>query len=118
MTDYRRKIWSVRQEKREHPRLDFHCPVIIVGNRGVNKITDISAGGVFIEMKKSSAHHIGQYVNLIIKLPTENDSIRVKAKVSFVNYRGIGCKFIDLSVNNEDAIKYCFNTFRDTLPIR
>lgn len=118
MTEYRRKIWNVRQEKREYPRLDFHCPVIILGSRGVNMITDISTGGVFIEMKKSSAHHVGQFVSLIIKLPTENDSIRVKAKVTFVNYRGIGCKFIDLSVGNEDAIKYCFNTFQDTLPIR
>ena len=42
---------KVKVEKRMHPRLDFHCDVIIRGITGTRTITDISLGGFFFELR-------------------------------------------------------------------
>ncbi len=118
MVVYRRKIKKVEQEKRKFPRLDYDCPVVIPGVDGVKKITDLSCGGVFIELQPSSDFRVGQLISLIFKLPTHSESLRLRAKVKNLQDQGIGCEFVDLSEENARVIQHYFNTFKDTLILR
>ena len=116
--DYRRGAVEVRIEKRHFPRLEFHCKARIHGIKRLLWITDISMGGVFIELNDPSTLRKGQIVYLCILLPTEREPIKVKARVSNLNGRGMGARFISLNRRNQNSIRFCFNTFKDTLPIR
>lgn len=116
--DFRRKVVEVRVERRYFPRLEFHCQARIHGFKGLLKITDISLGGVFIELEDHSTLRKGQTLYLCIAMPTERDPIKVKARVATLNGRGIGVRFINLTRRNLNSIRFCFNTFKDTLPIR
>lgn len=118
MVVYRRKVKNVDREKRKYPRLDFDCPVVIPGVEGAKKITDLSCGGVFIELQPSSAFKVGQQINLVFKLPTHGESLRVRARVINLQAQGIGCKFVDLSQQTEQIIQNYFNTFKDTLMLK
>ena len=118
MVVYRRKVKKVEQEKRKYPRLDYDCPVVIPGVDGVKKITDVSCGGVFIELQPSSDFRIGQQISLIFKLPTHTGSLRLKAKVKNLQEQGIGCEFVDLSEEDARIIRHYFETFKDTLVLR
>jgi hypothetical protein len=117
MVDIRRNNKSVDVERREHPRLEFHCTAKVIGINDPVKITDISLGGFFFELKTRSKLKMGQIINVTMTLPTEEDPIRVKARMTNQNDRGIGCKFIDLTPENQEAVRNCFETFKDTLPI-
>jgi len=116
--DYRRKTVEVRREKRHFPRLEFHCKARIHGIKGLLGITDISMGGVFIELKNHSKLKKGEILYLCIVLPTEREPIKVKARVANLNGRGIGARFINMNRMTQNSIRFCFNTFKDTLPIR
>ena len=118
MVVYRRKVKNVDREKRKYPRLDYDCPVVIPGVDGVKKITDLSCGGVFVELQPSSDFRVGQQINLIFKLPTHSESLRIKATVKNLQARGIGCQFVDLSEENDRIIRHYFETFKDTLILR
>lgn len=115
--DFRRKVVDGHDEKRRYPRLEFHCPVKIQGFDGVHKITDIGMGGVFVEIKNASQVKVGQVLQLAVKFPTEYEPTKLKAQVVNVRDRGIGFKFLDLSRENQEVIRVCFNTFKDTIPI-
>jgi hypothetical protein len=56
-------------------------------------------------------------LRLLIKLPAEDDLIKVNAQIVSVTERGIGCKFIDLSRKCEGAIQQTFVLAKHTLPI-
>lgn len=117
--DCRTKTGVVRQEKRKDPRVEFHCLVIIEGFHGEKRITDISLGGVFVECEPEliRGFHVGQELRLFIKLPAEDDFIKVHAQIVNVTERGIGCKFMELGRKCEDAIQQTFNLAKHTLPI-
>ena len=108
---------KVKVEKRMHPRLDFHCDVISRGIAGTRTITDISLGGFFFELRTNKKLKMGQLVEASIYLPTEDDPVKVKAKFVNQTERGIGCQFIKMSPRDRDAVRRCFDMFRDTLPI-
>lgn len=115
----RTKTRAVRKEKRKDPRVEFHCLVIIEGFHGEKRITDISLGGVFVECEPEliRGFHVGQALKLLIKLPAEDDLIKVNAQIVNVTERGIGCKFMELGRKCEDAIQQTFNLAKHTLPI-
>jgi Tfp pilus assembly protein PilZ len=117
--DCRTKTTKVREEKRKDPRVEFHCLVIIEGFHGEKRITDISLGGVFVECESEliRGFHIGQALKLLMKLPGEDDLIKVNAQIVNVTKRGIGCKFEKLGRKCEDAIQQTFHLARHTLPI-
>jgi len=115
--DFRREVSSEYDEKRRYPRLEFHCPVKIQGFEGVHKVTDIGIGGVFVEIRNPSRVKVGQVLHLAMKLPTEYEPVKLKAQVANVRKRGIGFKFVDLSRENQEAIRVCFNAFKDTIPL-
>ena len=116
MVDIRRTHIDVQHERRQHPRLEFHCDCTIRGITGVRKITDISLGGFFFELKTSKRLRMGQTVDVAINLPTEPQALHVKAKFVNQTERGIGCQFVDMTPEKLDAVRKCFDTFKDTLP--
>ena len=118
MADLRSEKKSVKQERRNDPRLEFHCSAMVLGLDGVKTITDISLGGIFIETKDLHDIEIGQAVVINVKLPTEPKSMKLKAKVVNQTHRGVGCQFISLEESQKDAICLCFEYFKDTLPAK
>jgi len=117
MADVRKQKINITTERRAFPRLAFHCTAKIIGIKDPVNITDISLGGFFFELNLTSKLKMGQIANVAISLPTENDPIRIKARMINQTERGVGCAFIDLTPNQRKAIHECFETFKDTLPI-
>ena len=118
--DCRRNITETGKEKRVDPRVDLQCPVYIEGVPDPKTITDLSIGGVFIECDGASIRKLekGKFVTLTMKLPTEDDVIKVKAKVVNQSNRGVHCQFAQLGREIEDAIYRCYNMAKHTIPIK
>ena len=49
MVDVRSENKDIKNEKRNDPRLEFHCDARVFGIDGIQTITDISLGGIFLE---------------------------------------------------------------------
>ena len=118
MVDIRSQEVNVDKERRKHPRLEFHCKATIRGINQVLKVTDISMGGFFFELKTQKKLKMGSVVDVSMRLPTEYKTIRFKAKLISQTDRGIGCKYLSLTPEIREAIRNCFETFKDTIPIR
>lgn len=118
MIDVRSQHIEVSNERRQYPRLEFRCTVLFGHLQEVLHVTDLSLGGLFVEVADKTGLDPGRVVSLAIKLPTEEKAILLKARVANVNERGVGCQFEELSQKSFEAIKNCFETFRDTLPIQ
>jgi hypothetical protein len=116
MVDVRSEKREVRVERRQHPRLELHCDATVLGLEGIQSITDISLGGIFIEAKIPEKEKIGQIITVNTNLPTEKNTIKFKAKIVTQSDRGIGCQFISLQDDERDAICLCFEMYKDTLP--
>jgi len=116
MADIRSEKKKVKNERRKDPRLEFHCNAMVQGIDGILTITDISLGGIFIEIGKIDKVAVGKIVTINVKLPTETQAVRFKAKVVNKTNRGIGCQFISLDDREKEAICLCFEYFKDTLP--
>ena len=116
MVDLRSEKKKVKKENRKDPRLELHCNASVLGIDGIQKITDISLGGIFIETIVSNKIKLGQIITLNVKLPTEKNTLKFKAKVVCKTNRGIGCQFVSLDDQKKEAICLCFEMFRDTLP--
>lgn len=118
MIDVRSQHIEVSNERRQYPRLEFRCTALFGHRKEVLYVTDLSLGGLFVEVADKAGLEPGRVVSLALKFPTEEKALLIKARVANVNKRGVGCRFEDLSEKHFDAIKNCFETFRDTLPIR
>lgn len=118
MIDLRSQHIAVSHERRRHPRLEFRCKVLFGHLKDVLNVTDLSLNGVFVEVADKTGLEPGRVVSLAIKFPTEEKAVLLKARVANVNPRGVGCQFVDLLPKDVHAIKTCFETFRDTLPVR
>lgn len=116
--DFRMGVTAIGDNRRQHPRLEFHCPVRVEGLKGIQKVTDMSVGGIFVENEQASTFKKGQTLHLNIKLPTEYEPITIKAEVANVRDRGIGLKFVDLTQPHQQALRVCFDAFKDTIPLR
>ena len=116
MVDVRSEKREVKVDRREHPRIELHCAATVFGLKGIQTITDLSLGGVFIEADIPGKIKIGQIITVNTKLPTEKKTIRFKAKIVSQTDRGIGCQFISLENSERDAICLCYELFKDTLP--
>ena len=104
-------------ERREHPQLAFHCKATIRGIHHVVKVTNISLGGFFFELATNKKLKLGMLVDVSMRLPTEENTIRFKAQLISQGKRGIGCKYVSLMRETRESIRNCFETFKDTLPI-
>jgi Tfp pilus assembly protein PilZ len=103
--DCRSKVVEVSEERRIDPRVEFRCPVEIEGFQG----------GQFAFREK---FRVDQSICLVVKLPTEDETIRAQARIMGFGSRGLHCKFIHLGRRSQEAIEYCFNVAKHTLPIR
>ena len=118
MIDTRSQHIDVSNERRQYPRLEFRCTALFGHLKEVLHVTDLSLGGLFVEVKDKTGLDPGRVVSLAIKFPTEEKAILLKAKIANINERGVGCQFEELTPKSFEAIKNCFETFRDTLPIQ
>ena len=116
MVDFRSEYRAVDNDKRRNPRTELRCDATVFGVDGILIITDISLGGIFVETNASNTIPIGKIVGINLKLPTEKNVIRIKAKTVNRTGRGIGCQFIFENNNEKRAIYRCFDFVRDTLP--
>lgn len=117
MVEFKSKSIPVKIDRREHPRLEFRCPVIVGSIPGFKRITDLSMGGVFIEMDPTEGLQMDRRVELSIRFPTEPSATRIKAQVVSVKPNGVGCMFLDLTDELTEIVRNCFEAFKDTLPI-
>jgi hypothetical protein len=104
-------------ERREFPRLVFHCKATIRGINQVVRVTDISLGGFFFELATKKKLKLETLVDVSMRLPTEVDTIRFKAKLVSQGKMGVGCQYVSLTPDTREAIFNCFETFKDTIPI-
>lgn len=117
MVDIQKNHSSGKIERRAHPRLVFHCKATIRGIDQVVKVTDISLGGFFFELTTNKKLKLGTLVDVSMRLPTEENTVRFKAKLINQSQRGVGCKYVSLMPETREAIRNCFETFKDTMPI-
>ncbi|BBO79889.1 hypothetical protein DSCO28_04550 [Desulfosarcina ovata subsp. sediminis] len=117
MIDVRSQHIEVSQDRRQYPRLEFRCTAHFSHLKEGLIVTDLSLNGIFVEVADKTGLEPGQEVRMAIKFPTERQAVLLKAKIANVNKRGVGCQFLDLSTRNFEAIRNCFDTFKDTLPI-
>ena len=93
MADIRSEQQKVAAERRMDARLALQFDATVLGISGISKITNISAGGFFLKGDISDRIEIGQIRAINVKLPSEMNVTRFKARVLRKNYQGIGCQF-------------------------
>jgi predicted Zn finger-like uncharacterized protein len=116
--DCRRRLEQVSTEKRRFPRIEVHFPVRIGESKILARLTDLSQGGAFVETNRSSLFQRGETLDVSMSLPTESEPVSLKAKIVNVEERGIGIQFVDLTEMNQTKILFCFDTYKDTIPLR
>ena len=84
MVDIRSEKREVQIEKRKDPRLELHCEANIFGLKGIQTITDISLGGIFIEVLGDVAAGLAP----LTKNETEYLLKRLKGYKLIEGYRG------------------------------
>jgi hypothetical protein len=102
------------QERRGAPRAAIRLEVEVWGHHGPNKISDLSTRGVFIHTERPSQYRRGDEVELVLKFPTQQEAMLLKAEVSRVTNGGIGVKFNRLTLDQVKVIEGCYGAFRDT----
>lgn len=103
----------MEQERRKAPRTSFSLEVEVWGRKGPNKIADLSTGGVFIYAERPSQFKVGDKIELVLKFPTQQEAMLVKAQVSRVTGEGIGVKFTGLTPDSAKVIEDCYNSFKE-----
>jgi hypothetical protein len=117
MVFLKRRHVEVNADRRKNTRIEFHIPVVILGIDAEAQIVDFSLDGFHIELAAKDKLSIGQQINLALRLPTERDPLRIKAKVMYIDGKGVGCRFCEISPPLLEKLERCFNVFNATLPI-
>ena len=115
----RRKVFKATQERRKHPRVDCDCPAIVQGFSGRARVTEISPVGWFVECESgfSSKLQIGQRLNLIVKFPTEDETLDLRVKVTRAENCGIACELVALERRHTEALQRFFDFVKETQPL-
>lgn len=116
MVDIRSDKHAIDVERRQDPRLEFHCDAAVPDLCGIQTITDISLGGLFLETSNLDTIDVGRVATINTRLHSDTTIFRLKAEVLRQTNRGIGCRFVELNDRRKDAIRTCFERFKDTLP--
>lgn len=117
MVKLRRQYKNVPSERRRNQRIEFHYPVVILGIDENAQILDFSTDGFYIELKSKKELSIGRHINLALRLPTDSDVLKLRARVAYKDASGIGCQLVDTSPKLYASLERCFNIFNATLPI-
>jgi hypothetical protein len=113
----KRRYIEVNADRRKNTRIEFHIPVVILGIDAEAQIVDFGLEGFHIELTSNLELAVGQHLYLALRLPTESDPLRIKAKIVYVEDKGIGCRFTDVAAPLLEKLERCFNVFNATLPI-
>jgi len=115
----RRKVFKATQERRMHPRVDCDCPAIVQGFSGRARVSEISPAGSFVECEGglSSEFQIGQTLNLVVKFPTEDETLDLRVKVTRAENRGIACELVALERRHTEALQRFFDFVKETQPL-
>jgi hypothetical protein len=113
----KRQHIEVNADRRKNTRIEFHIPVVILGIDVEAQIVDFSLEGFHIELPSKKELAVGQQIYLALRLPTEKDPLRIKAKIVYIDDKGVGCRFADLAAPLLEKLERCFNVFNATLPI-
>ena len=116
MVEIRSDNSEIEFDRRQAPRLEFHCDAAVQGLHGIKTITDISLGGLFLETSNLDNVNVGWTATINTRLHSDNKVFRFKAEVLRQSNRGIGCRFVELNDQRREAIRTCFELFKDTLP--
>jgi hypothetical protein len=108
---------KIPEDRRKLPRIDFHLPVAIGGQKGLKEIRNFGVVGVFIQTENPSQFKIGSRILLVTKLPHEKKPMRVRAEVIHVSEKGIGVEFLDVIPEDIMALERCFSIFKHTIPM-
>ena len=103
----------MEQERRKAPRTNFSLEVEVWGHKGPNKIADLSTGGVFIYAERPSEFQVGDKIDLVLKFPTQQEAMLLKAQVSRVTDDGVGVKVTELTPEHAKIIEDCYNAFHE-----
>lgn len=117
MVNLRRQYIKVKSERRNSDRIEFHYPVVILGIDEKAQILDFSPEGFFIEMHTGKKLEVGRHVNLALKLPSEKEVLRLRAKIAYRDKNGIGCQLVDTTVQLYESLERCFDIINSTLPL-
>jgi hypothetical protein len=117
MVNLKRQYLKVKKERRNNDRIEFHYPIVILGIDEKARILDFSPEGLYIEMRTKKNLTIGRHVNLALKLPSEKEVLRLRAKIAYIDKNGIGCQLVDTTINVYESLERCFNIINSTLPI-
>ncbi len=117
MVNLRRKFIEVDNDRRNNQRIEFHYPIVILGIDEKAQILDFSPGGFHIELSTGQDLAVGRNINLALKLPTDNSVLNIRAKVTYQDKSGIGCKLVDATPFIYESLERCFNIFNSTLPL-
>lgn len=101
MNDEKRKKGSLRVEKPLEITYSAHCPPIQA------RIEDISETGFFLD--NTNALRVGSDLEFVLELPGESGATPIKGKGRVVWIQptvGAGVKFLDLSEENREAIRF------------
>jgi len=117
MLNLRRKHIDTKKDLREDPRIEFHLPATIIGIDAEAFIIDFSLGGFYIETDSHQSPKVGHKVNIALRLPTERNSITVKAEIVYQKDKGFGCKLSSPTPEVLGVLERCFDIFSGTLPV-
>ena len=117
MVKLRRQFVEVDNDRRNNQRIEFHYPVVILGIDEKAQILDFSPEGFHIELSSDQRLAVGRNINLALKLPDEKSVLNIRAKVTYQDNSGIGCKLVDGTPRIYDALERCFNIINSTLPL-
>jgi hypothetical protein len=60
---------------------------------------------------------VGQTLNLIVKFPTEDETLDLRAKVMRAENRGIACELVALERHHTEALLRFLDFVKDTQPL-
>ena len=117
MVKLRRQFIEVENDRRNNQRIEFHYPVVILGIDEKAQILDFSPEGFFIELSSDQPLAVDRSINLALKLPDEKSVLKIRARVTYQDKSGIGCKLVDATPHIHNSLERCFNIFNSTLPL-
>ena len=117
MVKLRRQFVEVDNDRRNNQRIEFHYPVVILGIDENAQILDFSLEGFHIELSSDIHLAVGRNINLALKLPDEKSVLNIRARVTYQEKNGIGCKLVDGTTHIYDSLERCFSIFNSTLPL-
>lgn len=106
------------RDKRKNPRIDLHFQIIYIGLKHdrPHEGQDLSMSGLFIRTANPSKFRKGDEIELVMREPADNKLMLLEARVVRVAKDGIGVEFSNLTAEDEETLKACFDLFRHTLP--